>query len=87
MTGEPMHTASEMVPHTPTTVERLKSEVSMMLFCQLCSTRYTAFQIKNCSKSTSAIKIATMKSMDNFHYEGKPSCATTKSTLFAVSKD
>ena len=28
-----------------------------------------------------------MKSMDDFHYEGKPSCATTKSTLFAVSKD
>ena len=25
--------------------------------------------------------------MDNFHYERKPSCATTKSTLFAVSKD
>ena len=25
--------------------------------------------------------------MDNFHYEGKPSRATAKSTLFAVSKD
>ena len=40
---------------------RLKSEVSIMLSCQLCSTRYTAVRIKNCSKSTSAIKVATMK--------------------------
>ena len=24
---------------------------------------------------------------DDFHYEGKSSCATTKSTLYAVSKD
>ena len=39
----------------------LKSEVSIMLCCQLCSTRYTAVRIKNCSKSTSAIKIATTK--------------------------
>ena len=28
-----------------------------------------------------------MKNTDDFHYEGKPSRATTKSTLFAVSKD
>ena len=28
-----------------------------------------------------------MKNMDDFCYEGKPSCATAKSTLFAVSKD
>ena len=27
-----------------------------------------------------------MKNMDDFHYEGKPSCATAKSTPFAVSK-
>ena len=56
----------------------LKSEVSITLHCQLCSTRYTALQIKNCSKSTSAIKAATMKNMDDFRYEGKPSYATTK---------
>ena len=44
-------------------------------------------QIKNCLKSTSAIKIATMTNMDDFHYtEGKPSRAIAKSTLFAVSK-
>ena len=28
-----------------------------------------------------------MKNIDDSRYEGKPSCATTKSTLFAVSKD
>ena len=66
---------------------RLKSEVSITLRCQLCSTRYTAVQMKNCLKSTSAIKIATMTNMDNFCYEGKPSCAIAKLTLFAVSKD
>ena len=66
---------------------RLKSEVSITLCCLLCSTRYIAVQIKNCSKSSSAIKIATTKNTDDFRYEGKPSHATTKSTLFAVSKD
>ena len=28
-----------------------------------------------------------MKNTDDFRYERKPSCATTKSTLYAVSKD
>ena len=64
---------------------RLKSEVSITLCCWLCSTRYTAVQIE---KSTSAIKTATLKNTDDFHYEGKPSRASiAKSTLFAVSKD
>ena len=62
----------------------LKSEVSITLRCQLCSTRYTEVRIKNC---ISAIKIATMKNTNDFCYEGKPSRATTKSTLFAISKD
>ena len=31
--------------------------------------------------------VATMKSMDDFRYEGKPSLAAAKSTPFAVSKD
>ena len=39
----------------------LKSEVSIMLCCRLCSTHYTTVRIKNCLKSTSAIKIATIK--------------------------
>ena len=38
-------------------------------------------------KSTSEIKVATMKKMDGFRYEGKPSCATATSTPFSVSKD
>ena len=59
-----------------------------MLCCRLRSTRYTAVRIKNCLKSTSAIKIATMTNTDNFRYEeGKPSRAIAKSTLFVVSKD
>ena len=65
----------------------LKSEVSIMLCCRLCSACYTAVRIKNCSKSTSAIKVATVKNMDDFRYEGNPSRVTAKSTLFAVSKD
>ena len=59
---------------------RLKSEVSIML-C------YTAVPIKNCLKSASAIKIATITNMDDFCYKGKPSRATTQLTLFTVSKD
>ena len=65
----------------------LKSEVSITLCCRLCSTHYTAARIKNCLKSTSDIKIATMTNTDDFRYKGKPSCAITKSTVFAVSKE
>ena len=75
----------EIVPRAPVIV--WKSVVSITLHCWLCSTRYTAERIKNCLKSTSAIKIATMTNTDNFRYEGKPSRAIAKSTLFAVSKD
>ena len=81
------HQKKEMALRAPTINYRLKSEVSIMLHCQLCSTHFTALRIKNCSKNTSAIKVATMINMDNFHYEGKPSCATAKSTPFAVSYD
>ena len=76
-----------MVLRAPAITYRLKSnsEVSITLRCQLCSTRYIALRIKNC---TSAIKITTLKNTDNFLYEGKPSCATTdKLTSFTVSKD
>ena len=37
-------------------------------FIALCSTCYTAVQIKNCLKSTSVIKVATMKNTDDFCY-------------------
>ena len=74
----------EIAPHTATTNYCLKSEVSITFHRQLCSTCYTALRIKNCSKSTSAIIVATMKNMDDFHYKGKPLHATAK---LAVSKD
>jgi len=45
-------------PHTSIISE---SEVSITVFCLPCSPRYIAVQIKNCSKSTSVIKVATMK--------------------------
>ena len=80
----------EMVPRTSVITYInycMKSEVSFTLRCRLCSTRYIAVQIANCVKSTSAIKIATMTNTDDFRYYGKPSCAITKSTLFAVNKD
>ena len=62
-------------------VRKVKYPLHFVVSC------YTAVRIKNCSKSTSAIKIATMTNADNFRYEGKPSRAIAKSTLFAVSKD
>ena len=65
----------------------LKSKVSITLCCQLCSTRYTAIQIKNCLKSIPTMKIATMKNTDDFRFEGKPSRARAKSTPFPVSRD
>ena len=77
----------EIVPHSPAINNHLKSEVSITLNCQLYLTCYTALQVKSCSKSKSAIIVATMKNIDDFHSEGKPSHATTKSTPFAVSKD
>ena len=82
-----LHILKEMVPRPNFINYRLKSEVSIMLRCQLCSTRYTAIRIKNCLKSAFAIKMATMKNTDDFHFEGKPSHAHTISTLFPVSKD
>jgi len=38
--------------------------------CQLCSHCYTAARIKNCLKSTSVIKIATIKYMDDLLCKG-----------------
>ena len=84
-----LHQSTEMAPHVPAT-NYISSE-TFTLHCQLCSTRYTALRIKNCSKSTSAIKVATMKNTNDFGYKWKPSSVTTNSTPFAlpfsVSKD
>ena len=84
MTDESTYTTSkeEMVPCASAISYHLKSEVSIVLCCQLCY-----FRIKNCSKSTSAIKVALMKNTDDFRYEGKPSHALAKLTPFTVSKD
>ena len=93
MTGEPIDTASKERNGItcPSYINYcLKSEVSITLRCQLCSTHYTALRIKNCLKSTFAIKVATMKNTylyDFCYYKWKPSRATAKLTLFAVSKD
>jgi len=58
------------------------------LRCQLCSTHYrahyTAVQINNYFKRTSAIKVTTMKITDE---NGSYHISTTKSTLFVESKD
>ena len=71
---KPTHTERIGATHP----NHLKSEVSITFRCWLCSIHYAAVQIKNCFKNTSAIEVATMKNMDNFCYEGKPSRATTK---------
>ena len=41
-----------------------ESEVSITTICLPCSPCYTAVQIKNCSNSTSVIKVATMQKYD-----------------------
>ena len=65
----------------------LKSEISIMLRCRLCSTCYTAVRIKNCLKSTFAIKIATMTNTDDFHYAKGSHHVLSPNRHFAVSKD
>jgi len=64
-----------------------ETEVSITLLCQLFLTRYTAIWIKNCLKSTSAIKVETIKIWTISVTQRKPSHATTKLTLFTVRKD
>ena len=89
MTGDPCipHQKTEMALCSSAINYHLKSEVSIMLRCQLCSTHYTAVRINYCAKSTFAVKVATMKNTDDFQYERKPSRVTTKWILFVVSKD
>ena len=77
-----LHQKKEMASHAPAINYRLKSEVSLTLCCQLCSTHYIQHYE---SKSTSTIKVTTMKNTDDFHYKEKPSCATAKSKPFVVS--
>ena len=51
-----LHHKIVMVSHTPIIFE---SEVSLTVLCLLCLHRYIAIRIKNCSKSTSVITVAT----------------------------
>jgi len=88
MTGELTHTASKernCIVYPSNINCFLKSEESLMLCFQSCSTCYAVVQINYIFKSTSALKIGTMKIyIYEFYYIRKPSCATT---LFTVSKD
>jgi len=77
MTGELMHTA-EMALHKYINY-CLKSEVAIMLCCQLCSTTCTNLSVIKLSQCEKNGKISAT--------ERKQSCATTESTLFTVSKD
>jgi len=68
-----------MAPHAPVISEK------KMLYCQLCSTRYTAVRIDSCLKTThasSAIKVARMKIMDDFCYKWNLSRAYQKINTF-----
>jgi len=60
------HQKKEMAPCPSYINDLLESEVIIVLCCPTC---YTAVQINNCLKSTFAIKVATLKNMDDFPEE------------------
>ena len=72
----------------------LKSEVSIMLRCQLCSTCYTAIRIKSCSKRKSAIHAYTEKNgaaCPSYYYHLKSEVSITlhcqlRSTRYIAAK-
>ena len=66
-------------------VYQLLSE-SVYLLCFFCWKCSTVAQIKNYLKCTSAIKVATVKKTDDFHYAKEASCVTTEPAIFAVNK-
>jgi len=83
------HYENTMVPHTPVIVWNWSIHFpSLSGMFNL----YTAIWINNCLKSTSVIKVATMK-IQTIRFgtisitQRKPSHATTKLMLFTVSKD
>jgi len=59
-----LHHKVVMVLRTSIISER---EISIKVLCLLCSPRYIAVWIKNCSKSTSIIKVDTVKNMMVLH--------------------
>jgi len=64
----------------------LSSEKKTLRY-QLSSPCYAAVQINNCLKRTFAIKVASMKIMDDFHKNWSYQAPITKSSLFVVNKD
>jgi len=79
--GKPKHTTLKKLNAHPTYT--YLSPEKKMLCCQQCSTHYAAVRINNCLKWTFAIKVATMKIMDDFRYEWKPLCAYHKNQHFS----
>ena len=65
----------------------LKSEVSITLCCWLCSTCYTAVRIKNCLKSTSAIKNSHYEKYERFTLQWETIMCYHQIDTFTVSKD
>ena len=84
LTDEPTRSKVVMVPHTSIISE---SEVSIAVLCLLCSPRYTAVRIKYCSKSTSVIKVTTMKDTNDFSLCKGSHHMQPPNSLFTVSKD
>ena len=64
-----------------------KWSIYYTLCFQLCSTSYTVVQIKNYSKSTFVIKVATMKNMDDFPYTKEAIMCFHQIDIFSVNKD
>jgi len=65
-----------MALHTPVISVIIVKEETLF------STHYTAVQINNCLKISSAIKVAPIKIMDDFRYRLMPSCAYHKINIF-----
>ena len=63
-----------------------ETEIFIVLLCQLCSIHYRTVQIKNCLKSTSVIKVATMKIRMISITQRKPSRAITQWMLLQSAK-
>ena len=65
----------------------MKSEVSIMLCCQLCSTRYTALQIKNAVGTVHSYTnvVLTHGFMEKYNTQKPPFKNPTSTTAFLPS--
>ena len=86
LTGKPMHMLHQKCCTPPLSSIKQSIHCSSLsaTFYQL---RFVAIWIKNCSKSVSVVKVATIKYADDSHYAKQLSRTTTKLTFFAVSPD